>query len=622
MKGKPYQSPTNPYQQIFFRASQNNPYWVLAHNFRKSNTDRTFGTVFFEYQVAKGLTANYRAGLDNYTTLFEQYNELGTGPNGRSNPPSGGQYILSSYRQTQINSNFFLSYKRTFLNDFVLNAIAGNELFDVRTNYSETRSSNFAIGNWANVANGSTLGYTDSKTAQRVVGFYGNANVGYKEMAYLNVSARNDYASNLPSGNRSFLYPSVGLSFILTEAIPSLEKVFSFAKLRATYAEVGQLGGLNVNGVGYSQANVGFQFPYNGVSGYQPANTSIDPNLRPQNTTAIELGTELKMVKDRVSVDYTYYRSLSDGQIFGVSLAPSTGYDAQTSNAGKMLSRGHEIVLRLVPIKTSVFNWDFNVNFSKYKNTVEELPNGISRITLMDAGGQISTVAEEGQVYASFYGRAYQREPGTGRIVVNNVTGIPLQDPTLKLLGTPNPDFELNFINSFRYKSLTVGFQVDWRQGGKFYSMLRGESLARGLSSETLDRDELTVIDGVKGQFVNGKLAIDGENDIAINKTRNYWNGLYGIAESNLQDASFVRLREVSVNFDLPASLLKKTRLSAASVFLSGRNLLLITNTFVDPELNMTTGGFSGSSLTNSVGIEWYQQPQTRSIGGGVRLKF
>ncbi len=621
LKGKPFATATNPYQQILFRAAQNNPYWIIANNSRNSQTNRTYGNLLLDYQLAKGLKVTYRLGLDNFNTKLERYDELGTGPTGRTVPPSGGQFVLQNQRETQINSNLFLTYTTTLSRDFALDAIIGNELFDIRRSASSTNSANLVTGNWPSIANGTVITASNSNNAQRVVGFYGSVNLGFKEMVHLNLSARNDYASNMPSGNRSFLYPSAGVSVVLTEAVPTLQNLFTFAKLRANYAEVGQLGQLFVNGVGYSALSTGYQFPINGVAGFLPSTISISPTLRPENTRSIELGTELRFLKNRISFDYTYFRSLSDGQIFGIPLPPSTGFSSQVNNAGKLLSRGHEVALRVTPLKSAAVNWDVNVNFSRYKTTVEALPTGLSRIVLADAIGAIQLVAETGQNYPSFYGRLVQRDPVTGQIVVNSANGFPLQNPAQQILGTPNPDFELNFLNSFRYKSLTLGFQVDWRQGGLFFSQLQAESRTRGLSAETLDRDEQQVVPGKKGRIVNGALVVEGDNDVAIFKRNPYWAAVNTIPELNLDPASFVRLREVSLTYALPAATMKSIGFAGASVFLTGRNLFLITKTFVDPELNMTNT-LVGASTGNSVGIEWYQQPQTRSLGGGIRLTF
>lgn len=621
LAGKPFASPTNPYQQILFRATQNNPYWVLANNAQNTSTNRTFGNLLLEYQLAKGLKATYRVGLDNYGTKIERYDELGTGSVGRTAVPSGGLFQLQNIRETQINSNFLLSYDKNLGTALVLNVIAGNELFDIRRNSSNINSSNLVTGNWPSIANGTTIVANNNGSAQRVVGFYGNVNVGYKEMLYLNVSARQDYASNLPAGNRAFLYPSAGLSFVVSEAFPALQKLFTFAKLRANYAEVGQLGQLFVNGVGFSTASTGFQFPFSGIAGFLPSGTSISPDLRPENTRSVELGTELKFFKNRLSVDYTYFRSLSDGQIFGIPLPPSTGFGSQVSNAGKMLSRGHEVMLRITPLKNEQFNWDLNINFSQYRTTIEELPRGLSRIELANASGAVRLVAEKGQVYPSFFGTVYQLDPASGQRVYNSTNGYPLVDPVSRVLGTPNPDFEFNFINSFRYKSLSFSFQIDWRQGGLFFSQLQAESRTRGLSVETLDRDVQQVLPGKKGKFVNGALVVEGNNDISINKTNPYWAAVNAVVEANLDDASFIRLRELNINYDLPLKWIKNLGMSGASIFITGRNLLLQANTFVDPELNMTST-LSGAGTGNSVGIEWYQVPQTRSVGAGIRLKF
>jgi TonB-linked SusC/RagA family outer membrane protein len=619
LKGKPYASPANPYQQILFRAAQNNPYWILANNNRNSKTGRTYGNILLEYQLAKGLKANYRVGLDNFNTKVERYDELGTGPTGRTAVPSGGQFVLQNQQQSQLNSNFFLNYDRDLSKDLVLNFIAGNELFEIRNANSSISSTNFVTSNWKNVANGTTIISGNSKSAQRVVGFYGNANLGYKETVYLNLSARKDYASNLPSGNRSFLYPSAGLSFILTEAMPKLKNIFTFAKFRANYAEVGQLGQLYVNGVGYSASNPGYLFPLNGIAGFLPSGTNISPTLRPENTQSVEFGTEMRFLKNRIGIDYTYFRSLSDGQIFGIPLPPSTGFGIQVNNAGKMLSKGHEVMFRVTPLKTNNINWDLNINFSKYNTTIEELPAGLSRIELSNASGAIRLIAEKGQPYPAFLGSDYQVDPASGKRVISSLNGFPLGTPVAQVLGTPNPDFEFNFINTIRYKSLTLGFQVDWRKGGMFFSMLQNESRIRGLSAETLDRDINQVLPGKKGRFVNGALVIEGDNDISIKKTNPYWSNLPTIA--NLDDASFMRLREINLNYDMPNELVKKLKLSGLGIFFTGRNLFLRTKTFVDPELNMTNT-LTGSSTGNSVGIEWYQQPQTRSIGAGLRLKF
>ncbi|MCY7351415.1 MAG: TonB-dependent receptor, partial [Cytophagaceae bacterium] len=635
LAGKIYASPNDPYQQIFFRAGQNNPYWIINNNFRTAKTARTFGNVFAEYRLAEGLKFVYRIGLDQFTTRLVNYAELGTGPIGRTLPPSGGALALVNTTETQVNSNAFLTFDKTFGKDWTLNAIAGNELYDIRTTVDRANGSNFVAGNWASLSNATTVTASNVLSRQRVVGFYGNLNLGWKDRIFLSASGRNDYVSNMPAAQRSFFYPSVGLSAVLTDLVPALQgDVVNFAKLRANVAQVGQAGPLFVNGVGYVQRNPSgqgtgaFLFPFNGITAFTPSLTAINPDIRPENTKSLEAGFEVKLLKNRISVDYTYFRSRSDGQILSVPLPISSGASSEIRNAGKLSSFGHEVVLTLVPLKTSRFEWTMTTNFTLYRTFVDQLPDGLARITLSDANaGLVLNVAQKGERYPALYGRGYARAPAPGQLVMNAVggqptTGVPLLDNVAKIVGTPAPDFEVNFINGLRFGPVALSVQVDWRQGGQFWSVSQVEARWRGLAAETLSRDEQVVLPGKKGRFTNGQLVVEGDNDISIFRKVDYYNSLYNNAEANLNDASFVRLRELNLAFELPTSgfLKKSLGLSSASLFLTGRNLFLITNAFTDPELNMSN--LPGSSAENSAGIEWSQQPQTRSWGAGLRLRW
>jgi len=633
LKGKPYADPANPFQQIFFRAAQNNPYWIINNNYRDTKTNRTFGNVFAEYRIAQGLKAVYRVGIDYFGTRRVNYQELGTGPVGRTNPPSGGFLQLVNTQQSQLNSNLFLTYDKSFGENLTANVIVGNEVYDIRTTQDRSEGSNFVAGRWANLANATNIAAFTSLTRQRVVGFYGNINLGYKDMVFLSASGRNDLVSNMPAANRSFFYPSLGLSAVVTEIVPALQRSLTFAKIRANFAEVGQAGPLFVNGVGYSQRNPSglwtgaFQFPFNGITSFNPSLTTINPGIRPENTRSFEAGFELRFLRNRVSIDYTFFRSLSDGQILAVPLPISTGATSEIRNAGKLSSKGHEVTLTVTPVKTAKLQWDLTTNFTNYRTMVESLPQGLSRIILADHNaGQVMTVAEVGHPYPSLFGRTYARDPQSGQIVVNGVpgqatTGIPLLNNIPRVVATPNPDFELNFLNTLRLGRASLSFQLDWRKGGFFYSHSQAESRWRGVAAETLNREEEVVIPGKKGRFVNGQLVVEGDNDLKIFRQVTYYNTLFNNLEAQLNDASFVRLREVNLSFDLPTTWLRKTLgIGSASVYLTGRNLFLLTKAFVDPELNMTN--LSGSSVENSAGIEVGQQPQTRSFGAGLRIKW
>jgi len=621
LAGNPYAFENDPYRQMYFRSSQNNPYWVVNHNYRNSKTPRTFGNVLLEYAFNDALSLNYRLGVDHINTTTTDFRELGTGPEGRTVPPSGGMLNIQNSVSNQVNSNVFLTYKQQFGEAFSLDLTVGNEIFDQDIKVTNTFGGNLVTGGWDNLANATIINASNSEANQRIVGFYGNLNLGWEDKIFLSATGRNDYVSNMPSGSRSFFYPSLGTSVILTEVVPALQDVMSFGKLRATFAEVGQAGPLYVNGTGFIANNPGsFVFPFNGLVSFTQSPTRIAPDLAPENTRTFEVGADIRFFDDRIGIDYTYYSSISDGQIFNVPLPLSTGASNEIRNAGEMSAKGHEIILSLSPIRSANFRWDVITNFNTMENKVEALAEGID---LIDINSGI-IVAETGHDFPSIYGQAYYTDPVTGKTVVQADPaqpgyGMPITDPGFRVIGSPIPDFEMSFINNLAYKNFSFSFQVDWRSGGQMFSQSYVETRWRGTGGVTLDRDLEVVLDAVKGRVEEGELVIEGENDIPIKKDFSYFSaiGQWRPTEQSLQDASFVRLRELNINFQLPDKWLKSIFINDASVYFSGRNLFLITDSFTDPEVNHSDG-----RSANTAGLEWSQIPQAKSYGLGLRVKF
>jgi hypothetical protein len=624
LAGKPYARADDPYYQIFYRVSQNNPYWYINNAFRDDNTRRTFGNIFLKYSFSDALAINYRIGVDHFNTISTSYDELGTATAGRTDPPSGGRLDIRNRNSNQINSNAFLSYNKVFSDDWALDLIVGNEFYDTRLTTVSTIGSNLVVGDWPNIANATNVAGSNIINRQRVVGFYGNLNLGWKDKVFLNASGRNDVVSNMPSGNRSFFYPSVGVSAILTDIVPATKAVLSYGKFRATVAEVGQAGPIYVQSRDFLMNNPGgFIFPYQGLASWAQSSARVSSDLMPENTRTIELGADIRFFNDRLGIDYTYYTTTSDGQIFNIPVPVTTGATTEIRNGGELTTTGHEIMLTLVPVQSTNFNWSISTNFSTFISEVGELYGGAQRAEI--SGSDIITlVAEIGSPYPAFLGSSYVRDPDSGQIVYQSDDsrqdfGLPLRNTVPTVLGTPTPDFEMNIINNFSYKDLSFSFQIDWRQGGYLFSQSLVESNRRGLAGATRDRETQFVPEGKKGTFINGELVLEGDNDITINKDRRYFDQLRRIDEAGLTDASFIRLREVTVNYNLPTSLLSKTFIRGASVYLTGRNLFLITDSFYDPEVNITEGTFSNA---NSQGIELSQIPQPISYGAGIRLQF
>jgi TonB-linked SusC/RagA family outer membrane protein len=635
LREKPIALPDNPYQQINFRGGHDNIYWSLKHNSNDQSTIRTFGNILLDYKPTDWLSFNYRTGIDYFQTRSKEVLALGSGATGgRTVPPRGGRITDGTFFQRQFNSTFNMIVDKNFGPDFHVNFLAGNEVFDSFNQNLSATGNDMTIGGFNHLSNTATQIPSERIDRFRVAGFYSNLTADWKDMLFFNASLRNDVVSNMPAQNRSFLYPSVGLGFVFTELMGTTSNVFNFGKVRASVAEVGQAGPLYVSdnvflrGQVNNSAGAGaFIFPFDGLTAFRrdPALTSLD--IRPENTRTTEVGFDLKFFNRRLGVDYTYYQSLSEGQIFRVPVAVSTGFTSELRNAGRMSVKGHEVVLTATPVIAGNFSWDLTTNFTAYDNTVERLAEGIERLTL--GGFRVNIVAEEGQSYPTMLGSAFARDPQTNQIVVdsreflpngnrNPGYGMPLRSSQqINYLGRVVPDFEFGFINRFNYKGLSLDVQVDWRQGGKISSGSNRLGKLYGSLIETGDREADYVYPAVKGSFqADGSLLIEGANDITIRRGEHlYRNVVDPIAESNVYDASFVRLREVRLSYDLPQALLSPMRMRNASVYLTGRNLWLkAALPHFDPEMNSGGGNLQGE--------EYLVFPQIASYGAGLIISF
>ncbi|WP_430809356.1 MULTISPECIES: SusC/RagA family TonB-linked outer membrane protein [unclassified Carboxylicivirga] len=627
--GTPYAKEDDPYAQIHYRSAMDNPRWSLANNDFSEYNDRMIGNVHFSYQPFDYLTFKYQIGIDYISNHQKEVYELGSGrTGGRTNPPSGGEITDFMYVQRQYNSNLSAMFNKKF-GDFDVSAVVGNEIYDVYSRELSVIGSGFDIGGFHNMSNTSSQVTTEAVSQRRVAGLYGSATLGYKSMIYLTMTGRNDRVSNLARGNRDFFYPSIGGSFVFTELLDVSPQLLTFGKIRFGYAQVGQAppGAYPITniyvkgGAGSGFLNDGIEFPFNGVNAFSQSSTLRSADLQPQNTNTLELGTELHFWDNRITLDYTYFNSKVEDQIFAVPVAASTGYQEELRNAGKLESIGHEIMFQITPYKSRNFQWDFAANFTKYKNKVLELAPGVSDIYL---GGFTtpSIRALEGQTYPSIFGVGYLRDD-SGNIVLlddpgNPYHGMPIADENSKKIGDVQADFLLGFVNTFTIYGVTVTAQVDWKNGGEMYSGNNRLGRLYGMLDITEDRETPMVLNGVKGYLdADGELVVTGENDIAILRGEEYWNDILGgIDEAHVHETSYVRFRELSVGYTLPKSWLENLFIKNASLSFVARNLGLWTSyPNFDPETS-TTGAVNGQ------GLEYVAFPQTSSFGGKVVLEF
>ncbi|WP_373497093.1 SusC/RagA family TonB-linked outer membrane protein [Aquiflexum sp.] len=633
LRNKPISQPDDPFNQINFRGGHDNIYWSIKNNSNTGDVLRTFGNTYLEYKPVDWITLNTRLGVDYLVSNRKNVLSLGSGATGgRTNPPRGGQITDFNQNQRQFNAVTTLVIDKQIHPDLRLNFIAGNEYLDFNSRQMVITGNDIVIGGFDHISNTSLQIPNENVNRSRLVGFFSNAELAYKNYLFFNASVRNDIVSNMPRGNRSFVYPSVGMGFVFTDAFNIESNILTFGKIRGSIAEVGQAGplyvGQNVFVRGMVAENFGagaFQFPFLGLPAFMIDRNQVS-NIEPENIKTNEIGFDLRFFNNRLGIDYSYYETSSEGQIFRVPLPPSTGFGTELRNSGIMSVKGHEVVLNINPIRKTDFSWDITTNFTAFKNEVVELAEGIERLTL--GGFRAQIVAERGLPYPSLLGSSYARDANDNVVVdsrqflpngnANPAYGMPLRSLEQNtFLGQVNPDFEIGFINQFQYKQFSLAIQVDWRQGGFISSGSNRLGKLYGSLDVTGNRETPQIYDGSKGFYdVAGNLVVEGVNDIPIIQGQHFFrNVLDPIIESNVYDASFVRLREIRLSYDLSPDLLKRIGFQNASFYVVGRNLWLnaaLPN--FDPEM------VSGSG--NVRGEEYLVVPQTASYGAGLVVSF
>ena len=427
----------------------------------------------------------------------------------------------------------------------------------------------------------------------------------------------------MPSANRGFFYPSFSASFVPTSLdVFSNSKWLSFAKIRASYAEVGQAGNYYEpyysSITGYSNgwyATNSISIPYNGASAYGPGSTLYDENLVPQNTRSYELGIDLSFFNNRIGFEYTYSKQNVKDQIFSVPLAGSTGASELVTNAGRLSTDVNELVVNLVPVEAGAFRWDMHFNFMKMVNVVEELAEGVESIFL---GGFVTPQvrASVGDTYPVIYGSSFARDDNGNILVTDDPSspyhGMP-QTGAPGIIGEVTPDFILGANNTFSYKNISLSSSFEWKQGGSMYSGDNGLMMyTYAVVKQTENREETFVYDGYKPDGTPNDIVRGGPNDPGAYQTL-FDNVLGNIDEAFIFDNSFIKLRDVSLKYTIPNRILNKATIGA-SVF--ARNILIWTALpNLDPESSNGAGNAMG-------GFNRFSLPQTTSYGFGLDITF
>jgi TonB-linked SusC/RagA family outer membrane protein len=617
LMGWPYENPLTG-ASVYYRPSNDiqNPRWTAKYVKFTENVQRVYGNLALRYDLLKNLNIMYRIGLDNYAN----FNTLQS-PKGGVQVPLG-VYRTTNIRNTILNHELLANYNTRLSTNWDFSLTAGSNLR--RTSYRQDGmfSENqlvFNLFNHNNFINHTNKGEDgsnlDFKSEFESLGVFAEGNLGYKDFLYATVGGRNSWVSTLEKANRSLFYPSASLSFIPTAAVEGLRNnpTLNYVKLRVGYATSARFPdpyrtrqALSIGSNVFVTQN-GTQVNSNSIPNRLP-----NPDLKPELLREVEAGLETRLFSNRINLDFTWYNRVSKDQIISQQLDPSTGYTEKEINVGGVRNRGIEVGLNIAPVKGRDFGWDFTVNFTRNRNEVTSLVEGVKQIPVAgftDLGG----FAMVGKPLGIMQGYYVQRDPKTGQRIVDN-QGNYLSSTEIGIIGDPNPDFKTSLINNLTYKGLSFRMQWDYTQGGDIYSATIRSLLARGETKDTeFDRALPVILPGVKQ---------DGTpNDIQVDAFIAYFNSLgFGASDVSVFDGTVIRLREASLSYNLPANLLSKTPFGGISLTFSGQNLWYkAPNTPKYMNFDPETSGLGASSYR---GFEFITGPSSRRFGGSIRVTF
>ena len=618
-----------------------NPFWSASYNTQSQERHRLIGDLHAEFRLTDGLHVRFRTSTDWYND--RRKSKVKWGSAGAGSPY--GSYAEDAYTVKENNTEVLATYIKQLNKNWGIDALLG---FNVRNKQYENNYQAAPRLAVADLYSRDPLISSNDFYRLRQYGLYGSIQLDYRRWAFLNITGRNDWSSTLPVDNNSYFYPSVTASVLLSEAFGWRSKAVNYLKIRGGWSQVG------ADANPYQLATVfTSETAFNGNPLQSSSTIGMNPNLKPEKTSSIEAGFEAAFWDNRLYLDFTYYKTDSRNQILKLATTAASGYTSQVRNAGHIRNRGYEIQLGAVPIQTSKgFRWNLDLNYGANSSKVVKLDDEglITSYQLYSSGIQI--LASVGEAYGTLFGTSYVRD-ANGNVVVD-ANGLPKISTTNKTLGKFTPDWTGGISNTFSYRSLSLSFLIDASVGGSIFSNTNKTGKYTGVLANTLSGRDAehgglwyytdamgnnvrlsespsysVSSDGLYYAQVNGQstrvyqdgimvegVTESGSKNEEVVSAEKYYHRIYSIAEANVYDASYVKLREVALSYRLPRLWTQKLHLQEASVTLTGRNLWTIYKSVpnIDPESALTTG--------NAQGVEAYSLPTTRSFGVNLSVKF
>ena len=514
------------------------------------------------------------------------------------------------------------------MGSFNVNALIGLNLQQRELSRKRVTGSNI-ISNGLNLtdATSTQIVNRDFTSLRRLYAVYTNLIFRYSDYLYLTLTGRNDWSSTLPQGNNSYFYPSASLSAVVSDMV-NLPLFINFLKARVAAAKVGNDADPYRTGIVYG---IGVPFTPSGgapVNRASLGNRLGNPDLKPEFTSEYEAGVEAQFLNSRIGLDVTYFNRTSTDLILNADLARSTGYIDEVVNVGELNNQGWEIGLDLTPVKlNNGFTWNSYFAFTKFKSEVIDA-GPTEELLLGGPGSTLGTIFRNGAPYGQIFGSKNARDD-EGNLLIDPQSGLPFALPTSDIVGDPNPDFTLGWTNTFTLKGITLRALIDWKQGGDFYSFTAASLLLRGQLKISEDREAIRVVPGVLGNTQTFEPLLDEsgnkiQNTVGISAFDSHFSngwGAYGQDEVNIYDGTVVRLREISLGYSLPKSILEKTPFGSASISISGRNLWFNAPNVLEG-LNLDPEVLGEAPDSNVQGFEYGSAPTTKRYGVNLSLTF
>lgn len=623
-------------QNTIVGSTNDNPIYILEQRNYEDDVDRLITNSSIQYSPVKWLDINYRFGVDLYN---DSRRETTPGPLGVPDElyPAGdfGYGTIDEYhaKNTVLNSTLMLNFKNTIAGKIESSFKIGHDLFSTKRNTVNTTGDTLVVPTFYNLSNAKRVTATNYERDYRIIGVFADWTLGYDNFLYLTLTGRNDWTSTLSKENRSFFYPSASASWIFSENF-TLPSWMTFGKLRFSMSKIGKDALPYATSAGY---NIGTPLT-NGVLPFSISRQAGDADLRPEFTTSYEGGIEARFFNNRLGLDLTYYNNTSKDLIIPVRVPVTSGYDQVYLNSGSIRNKGVEISLTGSPVKTQDWNWDLRINYTRNKNEVLDIYPGLTEIPLISQFGYLgSSVTQKyvpGLPVGALFGRTYKRYYGDktedptkldkSLPMVIGTNGFPVLNPTSKqqYIANSQPKWIGSLSSNVQFRNFSLSFLFDTQQGVYRYNQFANFLGSFALHKGSENRDDIVVFEGVLEDGTPNTKEVwlgQGMGPDGVNYGNGYYRNYYRAAsETFIEDASWLRLRTLSLGYSVPSEFVQKSGfLNGASITLTGTNLWINTDwsTF-DPEAS----SFNSGSVAD--GFSGFTYPSTRSYIVSVNLNF